>query len=129
MLVVQGRDDVSDSGFAGFATQGIRFFSGFLHDSCKVLQALDIDDVEKIGARVLEVWAEIVLDFVTHRLHGLVEDGLNEGHAASAPGTSFGARLDVADALTCAVFGGLDHVTFGNIVTGANLGVVGSVWC
>ena len=91
MFVVQRSDNVSNSRLAGFAAQGIRIFSGFLHDSGKVLQALYIDDVEEIGAGVLKVWAKMVLDFVTHRSHGLVEDCLHEWHATSTSGAGFGA--------------------------------------
>lgn len=59
----------------------------------------------------------MVFDFVTHRRHRLVEDSLDERHAASASGASFGARLDIADRLAGAVFHAVNDIAFRDVVT------------
>jgi len=69
----------------------------------------------------------VILDFVAHGSHGLVEDRLHKRHAASASGAGFGARLDVADALACSVLGGIDHIVLRDIVARADLSVAGSI--
>ena len=86
------------------------------HDVCEVLQLLDIDDVEQIGAGVVEVRAEVVLDFVAHALHGLVEDCLDKRHAATAPCAGFRTSLDFSDGLAGAVFDAVDYIAFGDVV-------------
>jgi hypothetical protein len=59
----------------------------------------------------------VILHFVAHRSHGLIEDGLYEGHAPTASGAGFCARLDVADALAGSVFNRFNHIAFSDVVT------------
>ena len=70
------------------------------------------------------MWAEVVLDFLTHGGHGLVEDGLDERHTAATSCAGFGAGFDVADRLASSVFHGCSDVAFQNVVAGAHLGVI-----
>lgn len=62
--------------------------------------------------------------FLSHIEQRLVDDGLDERHAASAPCSCLGARLDFADILACASFDALYNVTFRDIVAGTDLCVV-----
>lgn len=116
MPVVQRRDDASNGRFAGLASQGVGVLSCFFHHRSKIFETLDVDDVEEVGARVLKVWAEMVLDLVAHGRHGLVENGLDERHAATAASAGFGARLDIADALAGSVFSSINYIAFGDVV-------------
>ena len=60
--------------------------------------------------------AEVVLDFVAHALHGLVEDCLDKRHAATAPCAGFRTSLDFSDGLAGAVFDAVDYIAFCDVV-------------
>ena len=94
-----------------------RIVTSFFHDFCERFQLLDGDDIVEIGARVVEVRADVILDFLAHRFHLRVEDALDEGHAASASCAGFCAALDIADALAGAVLHAGHYITLGNVVT------------
>lgn len=94
------------------------------HDVCEVLQLLDVNYVEEIGARVVEVRAEVVLDLIAHALHSFVEDCLDERHAATTACAGFCTRLDFSDGLAGAVFDTVDYIAFGDVVARTYLGVV-----
>jgi hypothetical protein len=95
-----------------------------LHDVCEGLQLLDVDDVEQVGAGVVKVRAEVVFDLIAHALHGLVEDRLDQGHAATTACAGFCASLDFSDGLASAVLDAVDHIAFGDVVARADLSVI-----
>lgn len=57
-LVVERRENRGDGGLAELAAGGVRVDSGGLHDRAEVAQALDLDDLEEVGARHLDVDAD-----------------------------------------------------------------------
>ncbi|GJC96679.1 cellobiohydrolase A [Colletotrichum higginsianum] len=125
--VPQRREDAADGGLAGLAAERGRVVAGLAHHLLERLQPLDEDDVVQVGARVVEVRAQVVLDLVAHGQHGLVEDGRHQRHAAAAAGAGLGARLDLADGLAGAVLDRVDDVALGHVVARADLRVVRQV--
>ncbi|GKT86390.1 LOW QUALITY PROTEIN: cellobiohydrolase A [Colletotrichum tofieldiae] len=127
VAVPQGGEDAADGGLASFAAKRGRVVSGLAHHLLERLQLLDEDDVVQVGARVVEVGAEVVLDLVAHGQHGLVEDGRHQRHAAAAARAGLGARLDLAERLAGAVLDRVDDVAFRHVVARADLRVVRQV--
>lgn len=68
--------------------------------------------------------AEVVLDFITHALHRLVENRLDQRHAATAACAGFRTRFDFSNGLAGAVFDAVHYIAFGDVVARADLGVV-----
>ncbi|TKW52974.1 hypothetical protein CTA1_718 [Colletotrichum tanaceti] len=122
--VPQRREDAADGGLAGLAAKRGRVVAGLAHHLLERLQPLDEDDVVQVGARVVEVRAQVVLDLVAHGQHGFVEDGRHQRHAAAAAGAGLGARLDLADGLAGAVLDRVDDIALGHVVARADLRVV-----
>ena len=114
--VEQAGDDRANGRFAELASCRLGVFTCLGHDIREALELLDVDDVEQVGTRVVEVRAEIVLDFVAHAFHGLVEDCLNQWHAATTACASFGTCLHVSDRLASAVLYAVNDIAFCHIM-------------
>lgn len=54
----------------------------------------------------------------------MVEDGLDDGDAACAAGAGFGAGFDFTEGLAFPALDGIGNILLGDIVAGADLGVV-----
>ena len=68
----------------------------------------------------------MVLDFGSHRQHGLIEDSLYERSTPTASCNSFGASFDISNCFASAVFDYLDDIAFGDIMAGADLYIIGT---
>lgn len=58
VLVVQRRQDTRNGRLANLTTLGLRIYSDSLHNGPEILELLDLDDLEEIDARHVEVDAQ-----------------------------------------------------------------------
>ena len=70
------------------------------------------------------MWTKMVLDFCTHRSHGLVEDRLYEWNAPTTTCAGLRARLYVAHGLALTIFDRFDDVGLEDVVARANLRII-----
>jgi hypothetical protein len=66
----------------------------------------------------------MVRDFLAHAHHGLVENGLRQRHTATTACPYFRTGLDLGDCSASAILHAVDHIAFGDVVTGTDLRTV-----